>query len=804
MEDNVITNPAWWVQTSSLRDMLSGLRQRKEAIKLKYASAEQNNRINSSLNLYENSQSATNKQLQQQYNIASRWDELAWMIVEYGKSKGVEIKWTTKDILNTYLRWNPNRTQAFYDYTHWNQDSEEFAMQMWWIEPQKATWLSIKDILNGNAWTWVDMASTPIKATIDPMLWLAEWTIDAWRRIWNNLWDIKNIAWSDLSFPEKFNKILLGEIIADSVWGSIWDIAGWVIEWLFKWATTQKQRDKMSDAAAWFVQNIMESDLWQDTMNWWNSLSDEEQKEVKDYLTYTDWMINLIWLKWTKAAKPAIEKWVTTISKGIDSWIDAGKKWIKQAIATTEEKIAKRWTNKLAKNKAELLDIADKVWRGETTDVGNTIKTLNDIDTTNVKTFKDLNDAIDTKKRAIVKKIDTYLEKSDWVIDRDALKKIRTTEGKYWPVKYKNNSITTAFDDLSKLYEATNDKKWLAELDQLEKHFYENGFTRKEANDFAREYGNEFKKKAFNKDWSRKVSNVWEGYENTREQIKELVREDLPDDAVKNLDKQYSQLSNTQKLVKNTVEEVNKFNRDLKKKWLMWKVWGMLAKLTEILWQTVTLWTGKWYVQQLAKWLWLLSEDAGKISIDKVEKSLPKLLRRFKELNQKIANAEWKDAEIMLKQAEKDFAKSSKNWGWLSKEIIDNSGITFDLKNNVNLWWKDFTSVSPYPNRTLIVPKKDLTDQTVTEYAKKNMSALMRDWHALGAWVDENGNVYLDVAVALPNKYKPRAIELWKKYNQKAVYDLKNLEEIPSWWDWNVIEVDESVVWDDIKDFLAQ
>jgi len=666
-----------------------------------------------------------------------------------------------------------------------NMDREWFKALMWWEEKQKKTiWQSIKDILSWNSWNWYDTLPLWLKSTIGTSLWLAEGVIDAWRRVWNNLWDIKEIAWSDLSFPEKYNKILLWEIIADSFWWSVWDVIGWWLWGFVKGMTTQYARDKMSDAASGFLQSLMESNSGEKIMNFWNSLSDEEQKEAKDYLTYLDGMLNLIGLKWAKASKPLLEKWATIVSKWIDKWVEAGEKGLKQVSKAIEGQYTKKLVDQAEGNIKELNQIADKIGRGKTTDVKTTVESLKEIDISNVKTFKGLDDAIETKKKELVTEIDKLLEWSEGKITLEDLEKIRTTEGKYWNIEYKNDSITTAFDDLRKLYEATNDNKSLAKLDELEKHFYENWFTRKEANDFAREYWNEFRNKAFNKDWSRKISNVGEGYENTREQIKELVREWLPDDTVKNLDKKYSQLKNTQDLIKKTVEEVNKFQRNLKENGLLSKIWGWLAKTVELVGQGLTLGTGKWFIQKLAKSAWLLSADAGKMTIDEIEKQLPKLLRRFKELNQKIQKSEWVKAEIMLKQAEKEFAKASKNWDWLAGEIIYNKWWTYDLKNNVNLWWEDFTSVSPYPNRTLIIPKEELTDQTIKDYARENMSAIMRDWHALWGRVDDNDKVYLDVAVTLPNKYKGKAIELWKKYNQKAVFDLKNLEEIPVWWNW--------------------
>nr|DAQ94349.1 MAG TPA: hypothetical protein [Caudoviricetes sp.] len=68
-----------------------------------------------------------------------------------------------------------------------------------------------------------------------------------------------------------------------------------------------------------------------------------------------------------------------------------------------------------------------------------------------------------------------------------------------------------------------------------------------------------------------KTSVSSELYESQRKAIKDFVRDKMPDDAVKNLDQQYSQLSNTRTWVEKMSEKVNALTQKTKKKGLLEK-----------------------------------------------------------------------------------------------------------------------------------------------------------------------------------------------------------------------------------------
>jgi len=151
----------------------------------------------------------------------------------------------------------------------------------------------------------------------------------------------------------------------------------------------------------------------------------------------------------------------------------------------------------------------------------------------------------------------------------------------------------------------------------------------------------------------------------------------------------------------------------------------------------------------------------------------------------KIENPEYNVNTLQWGMADK--------YQWISKEIIDNWGITLDVLKKNNLWGKPYLAVSPYPNRSKIIKVEDFNDGQVFDYFKENIDKLFDDWYVLG-WRVNDWNVYLDVSIALPKNMQKEAIDIANKYNQKAIFDLETFEEIPTWWNWEAIDVNEEEI----------
>lgn len=590
----------------------------KQDVDIQYANHNAAQMEADTMNLYENWLQATDEQTKQKYNVASRGNLLAEMIVSAGKDKWYEITWNTADIIDTYLKWFPNDSKAFYDFTHWNQDPEDFAIQMGWMEKP---WL-LKRWVNAIWWA---------------IGWIAEWTWDALKRAYNNMWDIKEIAWDDnKSFIEKFNQILLWEVVLDTVWGWIGDVIwGW-IEWAFKWATTQWERNKMSDAVAWFIRKALETDMWQEALERWGNLTPEQKKEAEDYLTYLDWAMNLAAFAPAKQAVTAWVrwwiKWVRTVAKEAWPIIESAEKALKAAWSWIKESIEKQATKSaiknVAKNEAELRNIANVVWQWTTKDIDNSVKALQTLskhtDLKSIWSRQELDNAWYSVERKLTQMVDENLSKYPWKIkasDQKIIKVDGEDEGRY---------VEEAIDDLLDVYKQERDYEAMNKVTKFWEEFMWDWVGYKELNDFAREYGSVMNA------WNAKnqiTTNAKQWWEKTRSWIKDLIRERVPANEFKDIDAEIGTIANFRKLVSKTIEGVNSTEKRLRER-----------GITETL--------RKKYSDIKNTIMWV--ERSETENLYHIEERLPKLLERFDKLNNDIAKAENAELESIINTADKE------------------------------------------------------------------------------------------------------------------------------------------------------
>lgn len=114
----------------------------------------------------------------------------------------------------------------------------------------------------------------------------------------------------------------------------------------------------------------------------------------------------------------------------------------------------------------------------------------------------------------------------------------------------------------------------------------------------------------------------------------------------------------------------------------------------------------------------------------------------------------------------------------ITRAHIENGGSTFDAEGN-SLVGQPGYAVSLYPERSSTV-KDQITDDHVSDFIDRNRDLLDKDpRNAIGTWHDTSTDThYLDISAVLPDR--DQAIDLARKYNQKAIFDLQKLEEIPT------------------------
>lgn len=107
-----------------------------------------------------------------------------------------------------------------------------------------------------------------------------------------------------------------------------------------------------------------------------------------------------------------------------------------------------------------------------------------------------------------------------------------------------------------------------------------------------------------------------------------------------------------------------------------------------------------------------------------------------------------------------------------------NGGSTFNVKDRQSLSGKPVYAISLFPERSLILPGKP-SPQQIQEFIQKNSDLLNSDKLSVGTWFDQSsGNTYVDVSVTTSEG--DFAKFLGKYYNQKAIFNLKDFEEIPT------------------------
>ena len=104
-------------------------------------------------------------------------------------------------------------------------------------------------------------------------------------------------------------------------------------------------------------------------------------------------------------------------------------------------------------------------------------------------------------------------------------------------------------------------------------------------------------------------------------------------------------------------------------------------------------------------------------------------------------------------------------------------GCTFNPSTNKNLVGKPFYAVSIYPELERVISVSWFDARSIYAYVEDNLGILTDPRHSLGTWLDtETNKIYLDIVATLPNK--THAINLGKRHNQIAIFDLLNKKEI--------------------------
>ena len=219
-----------------------------------------------------------------------------------------------------------------------------------------------------------------------------------------------------------------------------------------------------------------------------------------------------------------------------------------------------------------------RILQGTPEDIAAGKRALSEIDVTGVETYADLNKAINSEIDSLAKHVDAELDKFTEVYTPQQVGRFQ----KVGEETVITSPVHDAFDGLTTAYEKSGEAAKAAQLNQLRNKFETEGLTVREINDLSREYNIEFRDRAFTKMGDPKPGFNAENYENVRKGVKDVVRERIPDDTVKELDTKMSDLFATRILTKKMEDKVNALEQKITNRTLAQKVGGGAAQIVDL------------------------------------------------------------------------------------------------------------------------------------------------------------------------------------------------------------------------------
>ena len=218
--------------------------------------------------------------------------------------------------------------------------------------------------------------------------------------------------------------------------------------------------------------------------------------------------------------------------------------------------------------------IVGKILQGEISDVAKGARALQLVDTKNIKTYQEGSNVLKAKIENLAQKVDEKLETDNTPQPMAELTVKANVGGKIISTNY----VDMALKGLKEMYEKTNDPANAERINQIIQKADNEGLTAKEVNYIAREFGSEFKNKAFSKSSGEALTSVnATGYENIRSGVKNTARQLMPDAGTKAIDAQIADLYNTKRLFDDMAGKVNSLEQRVQTRNLGQKIGRVLG-----------------------------------------------------------------------------------------------------------------------------------------------------------------------------------------------------------------------------------
>lgn len=302
------------------------------------------------------------------------------------------------------------------------------------------------------------------------------------------------------------------------------------------------------------VQKISETEFAQNVMQKYDEFKQKHPESVRDLEDVVNIAAIIPYVKGAQMAVKGGQKAAQTVSKVTDKVIDANR------------------AARIASATDEIDDVVGKIVQGKKGDIIRAKKALSSINTEGIKTYAELSERIDDGVEALAGKVDNLLEEAGTTVGPLKTKQL-VTATKVGERTVKQNFVQDAIDQLDELYTKIKDAPARAEIVDLKTKLKSKGLTLRELNDLSRRYNKVFGEQGFSKQTGEALTSVnAQAFENTRKGIKKVVRDLMPDDTVKMLDKRMSEMISTNRLVKKMEEKVNALYQKAQKRGVLEKV----------------------------------------------------------------------------------------------------------------------------------------------------------------------------------------------------------------------------------------
>ena len=347
-----------------------------------------------------------------------------------------------------------------------------------------------------------------------------------------------------------------------------------------KYALTQEGEEAFVQKMQEIGQAASETEVARGVMDWYEGLNEDEKLIVDSAGGVLELAAELVGVKGTgRVTSTAIETATPIVRQGTKRALEFGAEQVKNAQSLISDARSARRTAQVAAQQEKVQTAVERITQAgdDPRAVEQATRALSDIDTSNIKTYEELNDAFDDRIVALSRQVDARLESTPDTFKPDDFAK--TT--KVGDEVVKESPISEALDGLENAYAKSGEAVGAAHIRQLKQKFVTEGLTLKEANDLAREYGIEFRDRAFTKLGDPKAGYNAENYENVRKGVKEVIRDKMPDDTTKQLDQKMSDIYATRDMTRKLSDKVAKLEQRIKNRTLAQKAGGALAALLD-------------------------------------------------------------------------------------------------------------------------------------------------------------------------------------------------------------------------------